>query len=310
MIEVSGLKRVGLVNSLVSLALLPGSFFQSSAIISRFKPDVVVGVGGYASGPMVMGARLRGVPTAVLEQNSIPGFTNKVLGKVVERIFGTFDGASKFFPAKKYVRLGNPVRQAIVSRSSDTGEGILILGGSQGARALNESLPGALKAAFEKTAAVPVTHQTGEKDVDSTRAAYAAAGVNANVTAFIDDMGAAYAAARLCICRAGATTCSELTALGKASILIPFPFAADDHQTFNARELQDKGAAVLVPQSECNPEKLGGTIASLLGNQAQLDAMAAAAKSLGKPRAASDIADALYAMANQPVSGVTSGVHP
>ncbi len=299
-INVSGLKRMGVVGTVTSLGKLPGSFLQARSILKRFKPDVVVGVGGYASGPMVMAASLSGVPTAVLEQNSVPGLTNRILGKVVKRVFGTFAASAGFFPSEKFVRAGNPIRAALLSAPVTAGTGILVLGGSQGAKALNERVPPALKFAFEKTRPVAVVHQTGEKDVEDTRKRYADVGVDATVTAFIDDMGAAYAAAGLCICRSGATTCAELTALGKPSILIPFPFAADDHQTSNAAELVDAAAAHLVKQDDATPERLGGLVAEMLGDADDLRVMADNARRLGKPRAAADIADALTALEVRP----------
>ncbi|MEW5849024.1 MAG: undecaprenyldiphospho-muramoylpentapeptide beta-N-acetylglucosaminyltransferase [Myxococcota bacterium] len=302
LIDVSGIKRVGLVKTLSSLGKLPVSFFQCQAIISEFKPDVVVGVGGYASGPMVMVARTRGLTTAVLEQNSIPGVTNKILGKVVHKIFGSFEASAKFFPTHKFVRAGNPVRHALISAPAGQGTGILVLGGSQGARALNQVLPEALAYAFTQVPAVPVTHQTGEKDVEETKAAYARAGVTADVRPFIDDMAKAYADAKLCVCRAGATTCAELTALGRPSILIPFPQAADDHQTHNARELEQAGAAVLMAQSAATGETLGKVIVDLLKDEAKLKAMGEAARKLGRPHAAREIADALQNLAGVPTT--------
>ncbi|MBI5494236.1 MAG: undecaprenyldiphospho-muramoylpentapeptide beta-N-acetylglucosaminyltransferase [Deltaproteobacteria bacterium] len=310
LINVTGLKRMGVVKTLLSLGRLPGSFLQAQGIIRKFQPDVVVGVGGYASGPMVLTARLLGLVTAVLEQNSIPGMTNKVLGRFVQRVYGQFEANRPFFPAGRFERAGNPIRASIAAKAGAQGTGILVLGGSQGAKALNDKVPGALAAAFKGTPPIPVLHQTGEKHVEDTTRAYADAGVQAEVSAFIDDMGAAYAAARLCICRAGATTVAELTALGKPAVFIPFPFAADDHQTFNAREMQDAGAAVLCAEKDLTAETLGNTVRDLLETPGKLELMADKARALGRPRAAQEIADALAALVTGAGATAPTGVQP
>jgi UDP-N-acetylglucosamine--N-acetylmuramyl-(pentapeptide) pyrophosphoryl-undecaprenol N-acetylglucosamine transferase len=296
LITVSGLKSVGAAKLVSSLFKLPVSFLQCVALLRQARPDVVVGVGGYASGPVVMTAWIMRIPTVVLEQNSIPGFTNQVLGRVVGRVFGSFNGAASHFPAQKYVRAGNPIRAALASAATSRGHGILVLGGSQGAHALNVALPTALEVAFQQVPPVPVVHQAGEKDVAEVTAAYASRGIPATVSPFIDDMASAYAACRLCVCRAGATTCAELTTLGKPSVMIPFPQAADDHQTVNARELEEAGACVVVPQSDATPERLGTLVAQVLGDEARLDRMAQAALALGRPHAARQVADALHVM--------------
>jgi UDP-N-acetylglucosamine--N-acetylmuramyl-(pentapeptide) pyrophosphoryl-undecaprenol N-acetylglucosamine transferase len=292
-IEASGLKRVGIRRMLAGLARLPRSFAQARNIISGFLPDVAVGVGGYASGPVVLTGRLMGVPAAVLEQNSIPGITNRILGRFVQKVFGTFQSSARYFPKGKFVRAGNPIRTDLICRGSGRGAAVVILGGSLGAHALNTVVPEALRVAFARLGPKPVIHQTGHQDLANTLSAYQQAGIAADVRAFIDDMASVYAQARLCICRAGATTCAELTALGKPAVLIPFPFAADDHQTCNAQELCNAGAAVMMTQSSASAVALGALIAELLGDEERLDRMALASLRMGRPGAAQEIADAL-----------------
>lgn len=297
LITVSGLKRVGAVKTVQGLMRLPVSFGQCVRLLRSFAPDAVVGVGGYASGPVVMTARLMGYATAILEQNSIPGLTNRVLGRFVHRVFASFEQSKRFFPSERFTRVGNPVRAALLATPRGDAAGVLVLGGSQGARVLNQVVPDALAKAFAATGrAVPVLHQTGEKDVAETQARYERAGVAATVSAFIEDMGKAYADAALCICRSGATTCAELTALGKPSLLIPFQFAADDHQTHNAQELVDGGAAVMVSQPEASVEKVAELAGGLLSDANRLAQMSAAALALGRPQATADIADGLTAL--------------
>lgn len=302
LITVSGLKRVGATKLVQGLFRLPQSFVQCMSILREFKPDVVVGVGGYASGPLVMTAWMMGLPTAILEQNSIPGVTNKVLGRVVKRVFGSFARSGTYFPPATFVRVGNPVRAALLSAPRGEGQGVLVLGGSQGARVLNENVPAALKLAFDKLGrALPVTHQTGEKDLEATRQRYSDAGITADVRAFLDDMGAVYGAAQVCVCRSGATTCAELMALGKPSVLIPFEAAADDHQTHNARELAEAGAAVLLAQKDAQPQAIADALVSILSDGARQKAMADAALAHGKPHATRDIVDALAQLAGREV---------
>ncbi len=303
-IDIAGIKRRGFGGALSGLLRVPRAMAQSRAILKREAPDVVVGVGGYASGPMVLAAALGGRPTAILEQNSIPGFTNKTLGKFVKRVFGAFETAAKSFPQKKYKLVGNPVRKPVCDALAAAGadgakneDGVLVVGGSQGAHAVNELVLEAMKLLAAEGVAPRLTHQTGEADREDFARRYAEAGVAADVRAFIDDMGAAYRAAAVVIGRAGASTLAELTMVGKPAILIPFPFAADDHQTVNARELAAAGAARLLPQAQTSPAELAATLRELLHDAAARGAMAAASRALGRPRAHAEIADAIEALA-------------
>jgi UDP-N-acetylglucosamine--N-acetylmuramyl-(pentapeptide) pyrophosphoryl-undecaprenol N-acetylglucosamine transferase len=309
LIEVAGLKGGGVIGLLRGLLRVPGALVQSRAIVRRERPDLVVGVGGYASGPLVLAAALSGLPTAILEQNSVPGITNRILGRVVRRVFGTFEAARRWFPADRYVLVGNPVRrrvrEALVrssAESSASSDGaapasrLLVVGGSQGAHAVNELVVEAMRLLQARGQAPPILHQTGERDQTDIARRYAEAGVVADVRAFIEDMGAAYHSARLAVTRAGASTLSELTALGVPALLIPFPQAADDHQTVNARELSDAGAARLLRQAATSAEQLADAISALFSDEKQLREMGAAARRLARPEAHLEVASALEAL--------------
>ncbi|HEY4241378.1 MAG TPA: undecaprenyldiphospho-muramoylpentapeptide beta-N-acetylglucosaminyltransferase [Kofleriaceae bacterium] len=296
-IEVSGLKTVGALGALRGLFRLPRSLWQARRVVKEFRPDAVIGVGGYASGPVVLMARLRGIPTGICEQNSIPGLTNKLLARVVRRIFLAFQQTSRFFSAKKVMLTGNPVRRELLQRllaaraaAHDGPVSILVSGGSLGAVAVNALAADAL-IALSKELPLSITHQTGEKGLADTRATYAAAGVPATVVPFIKDMASAYAAADLVIGRAGATTVAELAIAGVPAVFIPYPTAADDHQTHNAREMADAGAALVFAQSELTPAKLAAAVRPILTDPAKRRVMADSMRTLAKPDAAKVIID-------------------
>jgi UDP-N-acetylglucosamine--N-acetylmuramyl-(pentapeptide) pyrophosphoryl-undecaprenol N-acetylglucosamine transferase len=292
LIEVSGLKTVGALGAVRGLFRLPRALLQARALIKKHQPDAVIGVGGYASGPVVLAARMRGVPTAICEQNSIPGLTNKMLGRIARSVFLSFDESRRFFKPKKILMTGNPVRRELVQKllgeaQHHDGVHVLVCGGSQGAVAVNELASQALIA----VGGVTITHQTGEKDLEATRARYAAAGVTADCHAFIKDMAGAYLRADIIIGRAGATTVAELAIAGKPAIFIPYPFAADNHQELNAREMAAKGAALMFRQSDLTADKLADALRPLLADATKRSAMGAAMKSLAKPGAAGAVAD-------------------
>jgi len=300
LIAVGPLKRQGLIATLKGLVQLPVALFQSFSILRRFDPDVVVGVGGYASGPLVLAAWLVRIPTAIQEQNARAGFTNRVLGKIVRACFVSFEEARAQFPASKTHLIGNPIRRAFVdnylkSRIAGPRLAILVTGGSQGAHQLNLRVIEAMELlAASLGPKLSVFHQTGTKDEPEIAARYAkllATGLQAKAAAFIDDMAAAYEDADLMICRAGATTIAELTVCKKPSILVPFPFAADDHQTVNARSLVASGAAVLMPEKQLTGQKLADEIRALEGDRERLKRMSRASGILGRPEAAREIAD-------------------
>ncbi|MBL8636290.1 MAG: undecaprenyldiphospho-muramoylpentapeptide beta-N-acetylglucosaminyltransferase [Myxococcales bacterium] len=314
LIEVSGLKRQGAVATLRSLLRLPVALLQTLRLLRKLRPDVVVGVGGYASGPVVLLASLLRIPTVVLEQNSIPGLTNRILSHVVRRVFTSFPHASRYFPRGKVELLGNPVRQSITDSSvPEPVEAVgpvrlLILGGSLGAKAVNTLLTDALAELCKNPppALSPlrehlyIHHQTGPSDLEPTQQRYSQLPELAScvsVEPFISNMASAYRDCDLMIGRAGATTIAELTALGRPAVLIPFPFAADDHQTHNARYLVEHGAARMLLQKDTTPGQLAQVIVELCQDRTVLTAMASASRRLGKPDAAKRIADEVLRLA-------------
>lgn len=289
-VRFSGLRGKGLVRALALPANLLLAFWQSLRAILAERPDVVLGMGGYISFPGGMMASLLGRPLVIHEQNSTAGLANKVLARLADRVLQSFPDALSGAQLS-----GNPVRPEIaalpeprVRYAARTGcLKLLVLGGSLGAQALNETVPQAL-ALLDADARPEVTHQAGARHIDAVRAAYAAAGVKVEALAFIDDMAARYGAADLLICRAGALTVAELACAGVASILVPFPHAVDDHQTGNAKLLSARGAAILLPQPELTA---GGLAAVLRGlTRARLLDMAEKARALGKPGATEAVA--------------------
>jgi UDP-N-acetylglucosamine--N-acetylmuramyl-(pentapeptide) pyrophosphoryl-undecaprenol N-acetylglucosamine transferase len=296
LVKVQGLKGKSLFAFLKALIALPLAFIESFRILARQKPDVVVGVGGYASGPVVLAAWLMGIPTAIQEQNALPGLTNKLLGRVVRVVFTAFEGARRFFPEKKVQLIGNPIRRKLMDnylRSHVAHErfSLLVFGGSLGARGINQRMIEALDSLGDLKDGLHFVHQTGKNDLEQVRQGYAEKGFQADVVEFIDDMSSAYAKADLVVCRAGATTLAELTVCKKASLLIPFPHATDDHQAVNAKALVDAGAALMFRESELTGQKLAETIRTLKSQPAQLKNMEKKAGLLGRPEAAKELAD-------------------
>ncbi|TCT23053.1 undecaprenyldiphospho-muramoylpentapeptide beta-N-acetylglucosaminyltransferase [Thiobaca trueperi] len=303
-IRIEGLRGKGLGQMLKAPFKLAGALWQARAILARRRPALVLGMGGFASGPGGLAARALGIPLIVHEQNFVPGMTNQWLARIATRVFEAFPGS---FPAARgAVATGNPVRQTIVDLpapgerfAGHTGAPrLLVLGGSLGAQALNEMLPSAL-AALPVESRPEVRHQAGERTLETARAAYAAAGVAAEVTPFIGDMAEAYAWADLVVCRSGALTVSELAAAGVASVLVPYPFAVDDHQVGNARYLADAGAARLVIQRDLSVAGLTALLTDLLSDRARLLAMAEAARGRAQPDACARIAAACLEIARQ-----------
>lgn len=302
-LEVTPLKGRSPSQLIKSLAALPQAGLEAARVVQQFRPSLVLGMGGYAAGPMVLAARTLGVPTALLEQNAHVGLTNRLLARVVDRAYLSFDETAKQFPQRAARVFGNPVRRSFVgagnmARMDPLGfemraRRVLIVGGSQGAKVLNEIVPEALARAGASTRNIEIVHQTGHAMCDSVRAHYEQLGLRATVTPFIDDMARAYASAALVIGRAGATSLAEICAVGRPSVLIPFPFAADDHQWHNARALETRGAAVALREQGLTAELLGGRLAELLDRPEQRTAMAEAARKLGRPEAAAAIVDDL-----------------
>jgi UDP-N-acetylglucosamine--N-acetylmuramyl-(pentapeptide) pyrophosphoryl-undecaprenol N-acetylglucosamine transferase len=296
LVEVQGLKGKGLRSLLHGLWLLPRAFVQSWSILGKWRPDMVVGVGGYASGPLVLAAWLMRIPTAVQEQNAVAGFTNRVLGLLVQAAFTAFPEAGRYFARRKVHQLGNPIRRMLMEnymRPSARHDKLrlLVFGGSQGAHALNMRVIEALPHLADLKDRLHIVHQTGARDRDYVERGYRAVGFEPDVRDFITDMSAAYAGCDLVVCRAGATTLAELTVCKKPSILVPFPAAADNHQVLNARSLVEAGAAVMIEERDLTGEILGREIRAILMNEPRRERMARAAGLLGSPQAASEIAD-------------------
>jgi UDP-N-acetylglucosamine--N-acetylmuramyl-(pentapeptide) pyrophosphoryl-undecaprenol N-acetylglucosamine transferase len=296
----AGLKGKGLGDRLRGAVLVPLGLMDAWGIVSKRRPHLVVGVGGYSSGPVVLAAALRGIPTMILEQNAVPGLTNRLLAKVVRRAAVTFESTRAFFGDKAFVS-GNPVRPEFLGRAdqsreseahgAEAGVGVLVFGGSQGAHAINMAMVAAAPELAASGARLRITHQTGERDVEVVRAAYAAAGLPASVEPFLYDMGRRLGQADLIVCRAGATTLAELAAAGKAALLIPLPTATDDHQRKNAEALAAAGAAEVLLQPDATGRALAGRILALAADRERRERMAAAALRLARPDAAPMIVD-------------------
>jgi UDP-N-acetylglucosamine--N-acetylmuramyl-(pentapeptide) pyrophosphoryl-undecaprenol N-acetylglucosamine transferase len=288
------LKGIGLLRTARGLLALPRALWQALALVRRLRPAAVLGVGGYAGGPVVLAAALLGVPTVILEPNAKPGFTNRVLRPFVRRCACSYAEAARAFGAKGVVT-GNPVRGGFASlpRKPHTPPlTVLVFGGSQGSRILNRTVVAALPH-LPGPERVGLVHQTGEAMREEVAQAYARGGRPAEVVAFLDDMEARFAQADLVVSRSGATTCAELTAAGKAAVLVPFALAADDHQRSNARALEAAGAARMIEEKDLSGERLGATVRELIEEPARLAAMEEASRRLGRPDAAARVADLL-----------------
>jgi UDP-N-acetylglucosamine--N-acetylmuramyl-(pentapeptide) pyrophosphoryl-undecaprenol N-acetylglucosamine transferase len=310
-LSVSGLRGKGVMVWLRAPLLLARALWQALAVIRRRRPSLVVGLGGFVAGPGGIAAWLLRKPLLIHEQNAVAGFTNRCLARLARRVLTAFPGS--FAPGVDAQVIGNPVRSEIAAlapppqRFATRGPGIrlLVLGGSQGAARLNAIVPFAL-ARLTETLAFDVRHQSGERWLEPAQRHYTEAGVPVRLQPFIDDMAEAYGWADLVICRAGALTVSELTAAGVGAVLVPFPAATDDHQTCNAQFLVREGAAIMLAERELSAESLAATLATLCHGRGRLLAMAERARSLAKPRAAQDLADACAELVRGPRSEVAA----
>jgi UDP-N-acetylglucosamine--N-acetylmuramyl-(pentapeptide) pyrophosphoryl-undecaprenol N-acetylglucosamine transferase len=302
LIRSAGIKGKSLADRLRGVALLPLSAFDAAQVLSRTHPAVVIGVGGYSSGPIVALAALRGIPTLLLEQNAVPGLTNRMLARLVRAAAVTYEESLDFFVGRGFVA-GNPVRPEFFQEAYDQRDTppaaarILVFGGSQGAHAINLAM---VEAAARLAAASPrlaITHQTGERDVEMVRDGYRRAGLEARVEPFLFAMDREMKSAGLVVCRAGATTLAELTASGRPSLLIPLPTATDDHQRRNALALAAQGAARMIEQRELTGERLATEILALAADGAARRAMSDAARRMARPNAARIIVDKVIALA-------------
>lgn len=285
-LKVKGIRGKSLKETLKNLALLCLILPSCVRVLLEEKPNAVIGFGGYASGPMVLSACLMNYITAIHEQNSLPGLTNRLLGKFVNRIFISFEESAKYFNREKIVQSGMPVRKEIVKVRSGNNKGskfrVLIIGGSQGARILNRTMMEIVDEFDWVKNEIAIIHQTGKFDKGEVESKYRNAGVDAVVYEFINDMENIYPRVDLVIARAGASTLAELSAIGKPSILIPYPYAAGNHQLLNARKFYDAGAADVITESELTPEKLATKIKSIMDSPEKQRAMGEKAKLLFK----------------------------
>lgn len=291
LVRVGGLNRVDLATRLKTLFDLPRAMLQSERIISEFRPAVMIGVGGYASGPAMLAASLMSVPMLAFEPNVIPGIVNRVVAPMVRAAAVHFAATQRYF--RNAVVTGVPVRRDffnVPARPTEAPPTLLVFGGSQGAHAINVAVSQSLSKLAQAVPRIHVIHQTGEKDYAEAQAAATKSGISAEVSRFIDDMPGAFARADLLICRSGASTVAEITAAGKPAIFVPLPTAADDHQRHNAETLANAGAARLLPQTELTSDRLVQEVASLLRDPARLAQMGAAARQFAHPEAAVEIA--------------------
>ncbi len=291
LVQVGQLNRVGLQTRIKTVIDLPRAVFQSVSLIRRFRPDVMIGVGGYASGPAMLAGAIVNVPLVAFEPNFIPGFANRVMAPLARAAAVQFEATCRYF--RNCHVTGVPVRSEffrVAPRPLGARPTLLVFGGSQGAHAINVAMLGALPTLTALLPEIHVIHQTGEKDYAEAAAAYSKASISAEVSAFIDDMPGAFARADLLVCRSGASTVAEVAAAGRPAIFIPLPTAADDHQRHNAAALADTNAARLLPQSELTSGRLAQEIAELLANPPLLAQMSQAARKLAHPDAAAEIA--------------------
>jgi UDP-N-acetylglucosamine--N-acetylmuramyl-(pentapeptide) pyrophosphoryl-undecaprenol N-acetylglucosamine transferase len=292
----AGLKGTSIAARIRGVLLLPLSAIDAWSILSRRSPALVIGVGGYSSGPVVLFAALRRIPTLLLEQNAVPGLTNRLLARAVSAAAVTFESTAGYF-GRRAIVAGNPVRPEFLvdhNRPAPRTAGpprILIFGGSQGAHAINVAMVEAAPQLALHRGGMAVTHQTGERDLELVRDGYRRAGLEARVEPFLFAMDREIKAADLVVCRAGATTIAELTAAGRAAVLVPLPTAADDHQRRNAEVLAAAGAAEIVEQKHLTGALLAERIAALVGDATRLETMSTAARRLARPDAARVIAD-------------------
>jgi len=327
LIRVTGLKGKSKIGLLRGYLVLPLAAIDAWGVISRHKPDVVIGVGGFASGPVLMLASMRRYPTMLLEQNALPGITNRLLARVVRAAAVTFEESLSFFPGTGFVT-GNPVRPEFFSRSGGpsghpnaqsprvggpaappkeaddqfdkppSAARVLIFGGSQGAHAINVAMvEAAARLAAAGPARLAITHQTGQRDVELVRDAYLGAGLEARVEAFLFEMDREMTNADIVVCRAGATTLSELAAAGRPAILVPLPTAADDHQRKNAQLVERAGGAEVIDERELTGERLAGALLRMSNDPQRRHAMSRAIRTFARPDAASRIADKVFELA-------------
>lgn len=315
-LKAEGLVGVSTVKKVKAIVTTFFSIADSYKIIKTVRPDIVIGVGGYASGAAMLTAYLMSIPTMILEQNSIPGLTNKILGRFVRAVCITYQESISFFPKAKTFLTGNPVRMQILKGNIESAYRlfslerglftIFIFGGSSGAKSINMAIVNALNNMYDLKDKIQFLHQTGIRDYENIRESYRKTGFKGTITPFIYQMGEAYAVADIVVSRAGATTLAELTALGKPAILIPYPYAAGQHQELNARKLLEMGAAKMIRDSELKGEYLARNIRGLYTNETMRAEMQRNSRAVGRPEACSKVVDIAMSLVKQ--SSASGGV--
>lgn len=302
-IPVSKLRRSGIRAKISSLMLIPFSIFSAFRLMGKIRPDVTLGVGGFASGPTVLASIIRGIPTAVIEQNSIAGFTNRIVGRWVKKAFLGLPGAMEAFPLGVGAFVGNPVRESLFDipplKKAKGPFSVLVFGGSQGARRINELITDSLPKLGDFRKKVKFLHVTGQSDCGWVRAAYGKWEVDAEVYEFYDRMEELYARADWVVSRSGAMTVSELAAAGRPSLLVPYPFAVDDHQAKNAQYLVDAKAAVMIRQERLTGEKIAEILVYAMSERGELSRMGRRARGAARPGAAGEIVDYLLKLSGE-----------
>ena len=313
MIQARPLKGESFMAQMKTLWTLPRAIVQARSILRDFRPQVVLGVGGYASGPTLIAALLSGMKRTIHEQNVVPGMTNRLLKWISQRIFVSYEDTKRYFPERKTVVTGTPVRKDFLSRLSKTQVGkavpekgdrftLLIFGGSAGAHRINVAMMDALSTLGENKVSVRFIHQTGEADFDFVSRGYQGHGFDARVSPFFEDMASCYAVSDLVICRAGASTIAELAMCGKAAILIPYPHAAHQHQLINAQKLVERGAARMIRDEALNGGLIAETILELYGHPEKRVRMGQAIQEMSRPRAAQEIVEDCYRLVRSDLS--------
>ncbi len=304
-IQAMPLKGRSLLGKVKAIWSIPMAIKEAYSILKDFQPQLVLGVGGYASGPTLMAASILGMKRAIHEQNVIPGMTNRILKWFSQRIFVSFKETKRYFPDEKTIVTGNPIRREIfqpgenvkgIEKRKGDRFSLLIFGGSTGAHRINEAVMRALDPLQEIKSFLRVFHQTGREDVDWVSKGYREKGFDALVRPFFEDMGTYYQLSDLVVCRSGASTVAELAVCEKAAILIPYPYAAHNHQLINAQKLVDLGAARMIRDEELNGPSLAQTILHLYGHPEERTRMEEKIRQVGRPRAAQEIVDHCYAL--------------
>jgi UDP-N-acetylglucosamine--N-acetylmuramyl-(pentapeptide) pyrophosphoryl-undecaprenol N-acetylglucosamine transferase len=304
-IQARPIKGRSLLGKVKAIWFIPMAITEAYSILKDFQPQLVLGVGGYASGPTLVAASLLGMKRAIHEQNVIPGMTNRILKWFSQRIFVSFEETKRYFPDEKTIVTGNPIRREIfqpgvnvkgIEKRKEDRFTLLIFGGSAGAHRINEAMMGALDLLQEIKSFLRVFHQTGREDVDWVSKGYREKGFDALVRPFFEDMGTYYQLSDLVVCRSGASTVAELAVCEKAAVLIPYPYAAHNHQFINAQKLVDLGAARMIRDEELNGPSLAQTILHLYGHPEERTRMEEKIRKVGRPRAAEEIVDHCYAL--------------